>query len=80
MTSYMKKSLATLSGYGNPDLLPPDEFLANGDSDDECNGCSNPCTEHKEYPSYLNINMDFPLLGTVKPYGRHVIIATGTSD
>jgi hypothetical protein len=85
MVSYMKKSLGSLAGYGNPDLLPPSEYLAvsphtDNEDEDECTGCANPCTEHKEYPSYLNIEHDFPMLGSVKPYGRHIIIATGTSD
>lgn len=86
MVSYMKKSLGSLAGYGNPDLLPPTEYLAisphnsNNEDEDDCTGCANPCTEHKEYPSYLNIEHDFPMLGSVKPYGRHVIVATGTSD
>jgi (2Fe-2S) ferredoxin len=84
MASYIKKSLATMAGYGNPDLLPPAEYLSvqasNSDSDEDCTGCANPCTEHKEYPSYLNIDIDFPMLGSVKPYGRHVLIATGASD
>ncbi|KAI8355613.1 Sucrase/ferredoxin-like-domain-containing protein [Choanephora cucurbitarum] len=79
MVSYMKKSLSSLAGYGNQDLLPPTEFLANPDKDD-CSGCADPCTEHKEFPSYLHIEKDFPILGTVKPYGRHILIATGLTD
>ncbi|KAG2191265.1 hypothetical protein INT46_002315 [Mucor plumbeus] len=87
MVSYMKKSLGSLAGFGNPDLLPPVEFLSTpvaenceNDDLDDCTGCADPCSEHKEYPSYLNIEMDFPILGSVKPYGRHVLIATGVSD
>lgn len=83
----MKKSLGSLAGFGNPDLLPPVEFLSTpvaenceNDDLDDCTGCADPCSEHKEYPSYLNIEMDFPILGSVKPYGRHVLIATGVSD
>ncbi|GAA5805330.1 hypothetical protein HPULCUR_010845 [Helicostylum pulchrum] len=85
MVSYMKKSLGSIAGYGNPDLLPPTKYLAElpcheDEEADDCTGCLDPCTEHKEYPSYLNIEMDFPILGSVKPYGRHIIIATGSSD
>ncbi|OBZ82044.1 Altered inheritance of mitochondria protein 32 [Choanephora cucurbitarum] len=77
----MKKSLSSLAGYGNQDLLPPTEFLANPeDTEDDCSGCADPCTEHKEFPSYLHIEKDFPILGTVKPYGRHILIATGLTD
>lgn len=85
MVSYMKKSLGSLAGFGNPDLLPPSELLAEShhheDEDvDDCTGCANPCADHKEYPSNLKIELDFPILGSVKPYGRHIIIATGSSD
>lgn len=81
MVSYMKKSL----GLGNTDPLPPTEYLAESpykesEDQDDCTGCTDPCEEHKEYPSYLKIDTDRPLAGSVKPYGRHVLIATGTSD
>lgn len=81
----MKKSLGSLAGYGDSSLLPPTEYLAEApyaedEGVDSCTGCSDPCSEHKEYPSYLSIEKDFPILGSVKPYGRHVIIATGSSD
>ncbi|CEP16075.1 hypothetical protein [Parasitella parasitica] len=87
MVSYLKKSLGALAGFGSSDLLPPPEYLApattqhcEDDDLDDCTGCANPCSEHKEFPSYLNIEMDFPILGSVKPYGRHILIATGVSD
>ncbi|KAI8637459.1 Sucrase/ferredoxin-like-domain-containing protein [Parasitella parasitica] len=86
MVSYLKKSLGSLAGFGSPDLLPPPEYLAStvqhceNDELDDCTGCASPCSEHQEYPSYLNIEMDFPILGSVKPYGRHILIATGVSD
>jgi hypothetical protein len=76
MTSYFKKAYSSLMGFGDPSLLPPQEFI----SEEDCSTCLHPCEEHKQYPSYLNIDQDYPLLGTVKPYGRHIIIATGTSD
>ncbi len=85
MVSYMKKSLGSLTGFGNSDLLPPAEYLVespykDNEDQDGCTGCANPCEEHKEYPSYLKIETDRPIVGSVKPYGRHVIIATGVSD
>ncbi|KAG2231032.1 Sucrase/ferredoxin-like-domain-containing protein [Thamnidium elegans] len=85
MVSYMKKSLESIIGHDNFGLLPPAEYLAelprHEDTEvDDCTGCLDPCTEHKEYPPYFNIETDFPILGSVKPYGRHIIIATGCSD
>ncbi|KAG1314498.1 hypothetical protein G6F64_001408 [Rhizopus arrhizus] len=75
MTAFMKKKLGEFAGFGDPKLLPPSDFLS-----DDCSGCSDPCSEHKEYPSYLHIDQDLPILGSVKPYGRHIIISTGLSD
>lgn len=84
MASYLKKSLFTLAGFGDPALLPPAEYLAtipqHEEGEDDCTGCFNPCTEHKEFPPHLKIDQAIPMLGSVQPYGRHIIIATGTSD
>ncbi|CAO3685057.1 unnamed protein product [Rhizopus stolonifer] len=77
MASFLQKKLGDLAGFGDPKLLPPVEYLS---QDNDCMGCQDPCTEHKEYPSYLSINQDMPILGSVKPYGRHILIATGASD
>ncbi|KAG0343616.1 hypothetical protein BG004_005137 [Podila humilis] len=48
----------------------------------DCNACAAPCTEqdHPHYPSFLKINQDMPLLYSVKPYTRHVLISTGKED
>ncbi|KAF9102439.1 hypothetical protein BGX27_010988 [Mortierella sp. AM989] len=48
----------------------------------ECHGCASPCLEedHPHYPSFLKINQDRPLLYSVKPYMRHVLISTGQED
>ncbi|KAG0304986.1 hypothetical protein BGZ98_004746 [Dissophora globulifera] len=48
----------------------------------DCHGCHSPCQEedHPHYPSYLKINQDRPLLYSVKPYTRHVLISTGKED
>ncbi|KAF9571609.1 hypothetical protein EC968_000348 [Mortierella alpina] len=48
----------------------------------DCHGCGTPCADedHPHYPSYLKINQDKPLLYSVKPYTRHVLISTGQED
>ncbi|KAF9281102.1 hypothetical protein BGZ68_006842 [Mortierella alpina] len=48
----------------------------------DCHGCETPCADedHPHYPSYLKINQDKPLLYSVKPYTRHVLISTGQDD
>src|SRR5690348_3801711 len=48
----------------------------------DCHACTTPCAEedHPHYPSYLKINHDMPLLYSVKPYTRHVLISTGKED
>ncbi|KAG0369559.1 hypothetical protein BGZ54_009620 [Gamsiella multidivaricata] len=48
----------------------------------DCHGCTSPCQDedHPRYPSYLKINQDKPLLYSVKPYTRHVLISTGKED
>ncbi|KAF9991315.1 hypothetical protein BGZ75_000068 [Mortierella antarctica] len=48
----------------------------------DCHGCETPCADedHPHYPSYLKINPDKPLLYSVKPYTRHVLISTGQED
>lgn len=48
----------------------------------DCHACATPCQDedHPHYPSYLKINPDKPLLYSVKPYTRHVLISTGQED
>ncbi|KAF9922622.1 hypothetical protein FBU30_007251 [Linnemannia zychae] len=48
----------------------------------DCSACPNPCDDddHPHYPSYLKINQTMPLLHSVKPYERHVLISTGKED
>nr|CAG8580055.1 4708_t:CDS:2 [Entrophospora candida] len=50
------------------------------DDDDPCFDCMNPCSTHPSYPSYLRINYELPLEGTVKPHTKHVLISTGKTD
>ncbi|KAG0343207.1 Altered inheritance of mitochondria protein 32 [Podila humilis] len=48
----------------------------------DCHSCSNPCEDmdHPHYPSYLKIDTESPLLHSMKPYSRHVLISTGQDD
>ncbi|KAG2177319.1 hypothetical protein INT43_007976 [Umbelopsis isabellina] len=59
------------------DLLPPSDLLV---TEEDCNACPNPCHDHKQFPSYLKLDNHTPLLGSTKPYSRHILIATGKSD
>lgn len=51
---------------------------------EECLACETPCTPEEEvsYPSYISksIDRELPLAGTVKPYGRHILVSTGKTD
>ncbi|KAI8598593.1 Sucrase/ferredoxin-like-domain-containing protein [Dissophora ornata] len=62
----------------------PEEDLAASPfvSVSDCHGCESPCQDedHPHYPSFLKINQDMPLLYSVKPYTRHVLISTGKED
>ncbi|KAI8370657.1 Sucrase/ferredoxin-like-domain-containing protein [Radiomyces spectabilis] len=58
------------------DQIPPDDLLV----EDACDSCPAPCEDHKQYPSYLDFDKDSPLLGSMLPYGRHIMISTGQSD
>ncbi|KAF9133243.1 hypothetical protein BGW39_010260 [Mortierella sp. 14UC] len=51
-------------------------------SSSDCNACPTPCKdeEHPHYPSYLKIDHEMPLLHSMKPYIRHVLISTGKDD
>ncbi|RPD81227.1 Sucraseferredoxin-like protein [Lentinus tigrinus ALCF2SS1-7] len=57
-------------------------------SDAPCRGCADPCDEgelisqlgrHEEYPKF-DVDMETEMLGSVKPYGRQIVISTGKSD
>ncbi|KAF9903866.1 hypothetical protein EC991_003243 [Linnemannia zychae] len=51
-------------------------------SSSDCNACPTPCKDedHPHYPSYLKIDHEMPLLHSMKPYIRHVLISTGKDD
>jgi len=79
-----------VSGTESQSLTPPQSTsptssipfpLANLE---ECLACESPCTveEQASYPNYIakSIDRELPLAGTVKPYGRHLLISTGRID
>ncbi|KAF9085922.1 hypothetical protein BGX23_009294 [Mortierella sp. AD031] len=51
-------------------------------SSEDCHACPTPCQDedHPHYPSYLKIDHEMPLLHSMKPYIRHVLISTGQDD
>lgn len=57
------------------DQIPPEDLLIK-----DCEGCHEPCEDHTQFPSYLEFDTESPLLGSMKPYGRHFMISTGQSD
>lgn len=77
---------------GPESQLPTPKTTDNSSSDipfptanlEECLACEAPCTaeEEAEYPHYIakSIDRDLPLIGSVKPYGRHILISTGKKD
>ncbi|KAG2222985.1 hypothetical protein INT45_012284 [Circinella minor] len=60
----------------NIDQIPPSDCIVDGD----CSACPAPCDDHKQFPSYLQFDKETPLLGSMKPYGRQVMISTGQVD
>jgi len=51
---------------------------------EDCLACNSPCTDEEQasYPSYIlkSVDRELPLMGSVKPYGRHLLISTGKAD
>ncbi len=41
--------------------------------DGPCTTCSNPCADHKQIPDYLKIDNESSMLGSMKPYKRHIL-------
>ncbi|KAI8368924.1 Sucrase/ferredoxin-like-domain-containing protein [Blakeslea trispora] len=59
------------------DQIPPDQVVVERD----CNTCpATDCEEHQPYPSYLELDTTSPLLGSMSPYGRHIMISTAQCD
>ncbi|ELU45943.1 sucrase/ferredoxin-like domain-containing protein [Rhizoctonia solani AG-1 IA] len=48
---------------------------------DPCRTCADPCDlGHEEWPNRFDVDLSSDMLGSVKPYGRQVVISTGKSD
>ncbi|KAG8765684.1 hypothetical protein FRC12_007360 [Ceratobasidium sp. 428] len=48
---------------------------------DPCRSCADPCDlGHEEWPNRFDVDLSSDMLGSVKPYGRQVVISTGKSD
>ncbi|OBZ91395.1 Altered inheritance of mitochondria protein 32 [Choanephora cucurbitarum] len=59
------------------DQIPPSDVLVERD----CNTCpEQECEEHQQYPSYLDFDNNSRLLGSMSPYGRHIMISTAQCD
>ncbi|ORX61922.1 hypothetical protein DM01DRAFT_1331397 [Hesseltinella vesiculosa] len=71
---FQKLSNAITEPQVDIDQIPPSQTLV------DCSGCTADCDDHPKYPSYLELDTTSDLLGSMKPYGRHVVIATGLSD
>ncbi|KAI7875911.1 hypothetical protein K492DRAFT_210694 [Lichtheimia hyalospora FSU 10163] len=56
------------------DQLPPVDCVVS-----DCMACPNPCDDHRPYP-HMELDTESPLLGSMKPYGRHIMISTGKTD
>lgn len=77
------KTLGTLITGSTPtkevqveiDQIPPQDLMVK-----DCASCVEECEEHTQYPSYLEFDHDSPLLGSMSPYGRHIMISTAQSD
>lgn len=76
--SAIKTAISRTSTPTQEELLPPKELLLT--QEELCLACPDPCNDHKAFPSYLKMDTETPLLGSTKPYSRHVLIATGKSD
>ncbi|KAI8920200.1 Sucrase/ferredoxin-like-domain-containing protein [Powellomyces hirtus] len=48
--------------------------------EDPCAGCADPCEAHPQLPGYLQKKIEGgPLVGSMKPYKRHIMVTEGTS-
>lgn len=47
----------------------------------EVSSCSEECSDcHSKYPKSLKFDEDFPLWNSTKPFGLHLVVATGKTD
>ncbi|KAG0264460.1 hypothetical protein DFQ27_001197 [Actinomortierella ambigua] len=72
------KSTAITAIMGEPEYPKDLPYVAEAD----CRACPNPChdEDHPSYPSYLKMDTESPLINSMKPYTRHVLISTGAED
>ncbi|KAF9976698.1 hypothetical protein BGZ73_008005 [Actinomortierella ambigua] len=72
------KNTAIAAVVGEPQYPKDVPFIDEAD----CRACPNPCfdEDHPSYPPYLKIERNDPLLNSMKPYTRHVLISTGQED
>ncbi|OZJ02142.1 hypothetical protein BZG36_05229, partial [Bifiguratus adelaidae] len=78
ITSTITSTLSAKLSPSRPSVPTPPSSLQI--TSEDCDACASPCQQHRQYPRNFNINTEDELLGTMKPYGRHVIIATGSVD
>ncbi|KAG1441432.1 hypothetical protein G6F56_011484 [Rhizopus delemar] len=57
------------------DQIPPSDVTV-----PDCNNCAIECDEHQNYPPYLQLDSETPLLGSMSAYGRHFMISTAQCD
>ncbi|CAO3595897.1 unnamed protein product [Absidia cylindrospora] len=79
MASLLKRISSVVISEPSPpqvdiDQIPPTTNVVN------CNNCAMDCYEHASYPSYLDLDNTTELLGSMSPYGRHIMIATGLTN
>lgn len=78
MASFLQKITSVISTEPvhqvEIDQIPPNTELV------DCSSCPHECVEHPDYPGYLDLDNESPLLGSMLPYGRHLMISTGVSD
>ncbi|CAO3633585.1 unnamed protein product [Cunninghamella blakesleeana] len=78
MASFLQRISSVIISDTTPkveiDQIPPTSELV------DCSSCPHECGEHPNYPSYLELDHESPLLGSMLPYGRHLMIGTGVSD
>lgn len=57
--------------------FPPKDLVV---TEKDCSTCEEECDDHQQYPSYLDLDSESRLVGSMKPYNRHFLISTAQSD
>ena len=81
-TKLEESTSATTFGTSTPIATAWPSSPAFPESDAPCRLCDDPCEEHPQYPASIKrkIDVSLALSGTVNPYRKHVVIATGLLD